>query len=111
MQNNLESRMMALACEPERERGGHLPARRACRGSMMMEYVIIVTVMAVAVLFASTWLNDWNGGDDIQSNNNDVRFTYAGAEFQQQPRVGQRGGPDLKGVYQRVQAGIALPVP
>ena len=77
---------------------------------MLMEYVIIVTVMAIAVLFASTWLNGWDGGDDVQPADN-VQFNYAGAEFQQQPRVGQQGGPDLKGVYQRMQAGIALPVP
>ena len=71
----------------------------------MMEYVIITTVMAVAVLFAATWLTGWDG--DSEQNVEDVTFDYGGADFKRDPGI----GPELKAMYQRIQAGIALPSP
>jgi hypothetical protein len=72
----------------------------------MMEYVILVTVMAVAVLFAATWLTDWDGGD-VQVAGAGSVFQYGGQTFVK----GSGIGPELKGMYQRIQAGIALPCP
>ena len=106
MRNDFRDRLAMLTCENKRERCLPLSVRRACRGSMMMEYVILVTVMAIAVLFASSWLNTWDGGDAPQSFGN-AQLEYAGVQFQQQQGI----GPELKGMYQRIQAGIALPSP
>ena len=72
-------------------------------GSMIMEYAILVTVFAMAVVFAATWLTGWDGDSE---HGGSARFDYAG-EFQQQKGI----GPELKGMYQRVHAGIALPSP
>ena len=75
------------------------------RGAAMVEYVIIVTVMAIAMLFASTWLTDWDGGD-TQTEGLGTTIQYGG-EFKKR----QGAGPELKAMYQRLQAGIALPTP
>lgn len=73
---------------------------------MMMEYVIVTLVMAVAVLFASTWLFDWDGGD-AQDHDAGVVFQFGDVDF-----VKDKGaGPEIKAMYQRVHAGIALPAP
>jgi len=71
----------------------------------MMEYVIVVVVMAIAVLFAATWLTGWDG-EDAQADGVGETFDYGG-QFKKEQGI----GPELKGMYQRVQAGIALPMP
>jgi len=72
----------------------------------MMEYVIVTLVMAVAVLFAASWLTGWDGGD-TQNGATGTTFQYAGTTFVKESGI----GPELKAMYQRVQAGIALPAP
>jgi len=72
----------------------------------MMEYIIGTLVMAVVVLFAATWLTGWDG-DDEQMEGVGTTFTHSGAQFIKEKGI----GADLKGMYQRVQAGIALPMP
>lgn len=69
------------------------------RGAVMMEYVILVTMLALA-LFAGnnyltndTWMNDKLFVDQA---------TGAGS-----PTLGK----DVAGMYQRVMAGICLPTP
>ena len=66
---------------------------------------MLVVVMAIVVLFAATWLTGWDGGD-TQADGAGATFDYAG-QFKKEQGI----GPELKGMYQRVQAGIALPMP
>ena len=79
--------------------------RNSRSGAVMMEYVIVVVVMAIAMVFAATWLTGWDGGD-TQNDGAGATFNYGG-----QLKKDQGIGPELKGMYQRVQAGIALPIP
>jgi len=72
----------------------------------MMEYIIGTLVMAIAVLFAATWLTGWDGESE-QDEDVGLTFDYGGAQFVKEKGI----GPEVKGMYQRVQAGIALPMP
>ena len=80
--------------------------RHSRTGAVMMEYVITVTVMAIAMLFAATWLVGWDGGD-TQNEGAGTQIQYGGQTFTKQRGV----GPELKAMYQRIHAGIALPSP
>lgn len=79
--------------------------RDARAGTAMMEYVLLVTVMAIAVMCAATWLIGWDGGDAQDSTGPTIGL--GGLPFEKKQGI----GPELKGMYQRIQAGIALPAP
>jgi hypothetical protein len=82
---------------------------RTQRGAVMMEYVILVMMLALA-LFAGnnyltndSWLEDeLFKRDDLFDENFQRKTTSAGP-----PTLGK----DVAGMYQRVMAGICLPTP